>query len=192
MFNSFLAQLVGTSPCPAAPSPPTPADRRYSGGDAPEGWPWQSHYACTQRSLRHLHTEDRPNKVINQYPIFKWIWGGWGRPLACTLKTYMPHTACEGLILIKRRSPSDQRACIYPTHCIAQGQAITSKHQYSNPDATHYFLRRFRLPLWSEGHAFLYGTEKRFGPLVFSIHIRLHAFRVTCTTMWEYTILLVA
>lgn len=22
-----------------------------------------------------MHTEDRPNKVINQHPIFKWIWG---------------------------------------------------------------------------------------------------------------------
>lgn len=102
---------------PPAPSLLQPPSRRLplqSGdADAPEGWPWQSHYACTQRSLRHLHTEDRPNKVINQYPIFKWIWGGWGRPLACTLKTYMPHTVREGLVLIKRRNPSDQPTCIY-------------------------------------------------------------------------------
>lgn len=68
--------------------------------DTPEGWPWESHYAYNQSvcpptttttttttaastlsptagcpPLMHLHTEDRPNKVINQRPIFKWFAG---------------------------------------------------------------------------------------------------------------------
>lgn len=64
--------------------------------DTLEGWPWESHYAynqsvppttlrtttvatlnptASQPPLVHLHTEDRPNKVINQWPIFKWFAG---------------------------------------------------------------------------------------------------------------------
>lgn len=87
---------------------------------------------------------------------------------------------CEGLILIKRLSPSDQRACIYPTYRIAQGQAITPKHQYSNADAMQYFLC---LLLWRS--CLIVQTGEHFRPLMFSIHIGAEISSMCFESLWN-------
>lgn len=59
------------APHPPAPTPPPPlaVEPRLP----PPSTPKPPHAPPTP--TMHLHTEDRPNKVINQGPIFKWFAG---------------------------------------------------------------------------------------------------------------------
>lgn len=99
--------------------------------DTLEGWPWESHYAntkvwtptATSRTtsattlnlttsrppLMHLHTEDRPNKVINQRPIFKWF-AGRLKPLRTPPQVNAPTCRGADTILI-----SGHRHCVHRT-----------------------------------------------------------------------------
>ncbi len=72
--------------------------------------------------------------------------------------------------------------CIYPTYRIAQGQAISPKHQYSNADAMQYFLGLLQ---WRS--CLIVQTGEHLIPLMFSIHIGTEISSMCFESLWNMT-----
>ena len=88
--------------------------------------------AASRPPLMHLHTEDRPNKVINQRPIFKWF-AGRLKPLHTPPRVNSP-TCCGARYPFSSADTATtghRDINIYiPLHCIAEGRT-TPIYQYT-------------------------------------------------------------
>lgn len=123
-----------TKVCAPPPPPPPPLEPLLL---PPSTLPLSPHSPTP--ALMHLHTEDRPNKVINQRPIFKWF-AGRLKPLhappplnspTCSGARYPFSSAVTGAV-----STGHSDINIYPLHRTAEGRT-TSIYQYTYAYISH-------------------------------------------------------